>query len=165
MLINNKEILLIGIPFLKQTTYINKNVNDQMLFTAVRIAQDVRLREVIGEKLLTTLCQMTESKVVTGQYKYLIENYIRNYLQWQTLAEVQIPLTNKIRIEGVIQTQGTEYQPITKSEMDYNRQYYDNLADQVRVEMVKWLDESGIVEWETTCMRDTNKFTTNIFLG
>lgn len=166
MLIGNKEILLIGVPFLKDTTYINKNVEDKTIQGAIKTAQDVWLREVIGEELLTKLCQLVADNAMTGIYKQFVELHVRNFLQYRTMAELQIPITNKLREQGVINTQGTEYQPITKNEIDYNRQYYINLAGQVQLNMVKWLDENikSIPEWKNAACRDVNKYTCNICL-
>lgn len=164
MLINNKEILLIGVPFLKETTYINKNILDKTIIGAIKTAQDIKLKEVIGEKLLKSLCQMVYDEDLKGDYKIFVEQYVRNYLQYETMSELQIPIFAKLRTEGVITTQGTEYQQLSRNDIDYTRKYYDNLGDQVAIEMVKWLDEKKFPEWTTTACKDANKFTTNICL-
>lgn len=166
MIVNNKEIYLISTPILKAKSYVNKNVEDGMILPSIKTAQDVYLRDVIGDKLLTKLCQLVEAKAVPTAYEKILKNYVQDYLCYRTMSELQVPLWTKIRAQGIVNTQGTNYNPVSKSDLDYNRNYYANLADEVAMRLVGFLDENSkdYPEWTSTAIRESNKYTNNICL-
>lgn len=121
-------IYLISEKTLKQYSLINDNVDTCYIMPAIQLAQETGLQVLIGSNLLNTLCEMVANNNIKPDYKYLLDNYIANYLIYKTMAEIQIPLYGKFRNAGMLQSQDTQTQQIDLKNVQYLIDYYDYKA-------------------------------------
>lgn len=103
------EVLLISEKTLKSESYINDNVGSEMILPAIQTAQDIKLQPLIG----CTLYEELKSQVAAGQvnepYLTLLTKYIKPFLIYAVMADIQIPLAFKIRASGAAVQSNTEY--------------------------------------------------------
>ena len=144
------------------------NLQSSTIQQATRTAQDIYLRSIIGDYLLETLEDMILNDTLTGDYKLLIDNYCIPYLEYRTMAELQMS-TFKINNAGANQVYDSNVNTLSVEQVKYLEQQYINKASYYENRMTKYLIQSGIPEYK---MRSgiTNASTTiteqtGIFLG
>ncbi len=103
------EVLLISEKTLKSESYINDNVGSEMILPAIQTAQDIKLQPLIGCALYTTLKNKVAASDVDEPYLTLLKTYIKPFLIYAVLADIQIPLAFKTRANGGAVQANTEY--------------------------------------------------------
>lgn len=168
------EILLISEKTLKQNSVINNNVDSMYIFPAIRYAQDAGLQPLLGTKLYNKLMDLVDNGNITGatDYKLLLDEYTTPYLINKVTADIQIPLTYKLRNQGVVQnTSDNTYLPSMK-DMQYVIQNYENkanfygnrLSDYLKANRSKY-PEYCSVDSCADMRSDSNAYNTGIYLG
>lgn len=125
------RVFLISEATIKKNSVVNNNVDGMYLLPAIEYAQDAGLQPLLGTKLYNKLMDLVEDGSITGStdYKYLLDEYITQYLINKVTADIQIPLAYKLRNQGVVQnTAENTYAPSLK-DMQYVIQNYENKAN------------------------------------
>lgn len=112
-----KKVMLCGADAVKANTYINYNVDDSVIGTSIREAQDVHLQSVLGSNLLFRLQELVYNKATgqedaidaegNGAYRELLDDYVLPYLTAKAQALACVPLSYKIRNLGTVKTGDT----------------------------------------------------------
>lgn len=168
------RILLISEKTLKSNGVINNNVDSMYILPAIEYAQDAGIQPLLGTKLYNKLMDLVESGEITGatDYKYLLDEYTTPYLINKVTAEIQIPLTYKLRNQGVVQnTSDNTYLPSLK-DIQFVIQNYENKANFYGKRMSDYLmaNRSKYPEYcridSCADMRsDKDAYNTGIYLG
>ena len=91
------NILFISEDFVKTNSGLNDNLFGKFLLPAMREAQDVYLRQIIGSSLYDKITSLIDEETIGEEgnalYKELLDNQIRPYLLYQTLVQL-IPVIN-----------------------------------------------------------------------
>lgn len=97
-----QKVFLISEDTLKSYSLINENLDGKYLSNALQIAQEVDLQNAIGKALYTKIINLVaDGSIATDtNYKYLLDNYIQDYLIWQTMSHVQVSVNYKISNSG-----------------------------------------------------------------
>ena len=117
-----KEILLTSEASVKGLTAISDNVESKYLLPAIREAQEIYLREIIGDPLLAKLKWCVDNDAFRGSfsteafnesfqadtgsnqpYKNLLDK-IQYYLAYKAVAELIPKVSHKIANMGVVKT-------------------------------------------------------------
>ena len=125
------RVFLISTATMKKNSVVNNNVDDMYLLPSIEIAQDAGLQPLLGTKLYNKLMDLVEDGSITGatEYKYLLDEYIAPYLINKATADIIIPLSYKMRNQGVVQqTSEYTYSPSLK-DTQYVIQNYENKAN------------------------------------
>lgn len=170
------RVFLISEAILKKNSVINNNVDTMYILPAIEYAQDAGLQPLIGTKLYNKLMDLVEDGSITGStnedYKYILDEYIIPYLTNKVTAEIQIPLSFKLRNQGVVQqTSDNSYVPSIK-DTQYIIQNYENkanfygnrLTDYLRANRMKY-PEYCSVDSCADMHSDGGAYKTGIFLG
>lgn len=142
-----KEILLTSEATVKELTAISDNVESKYLLPAIREAQDIYLREIIGDQLMAKLKWCIENNAFRGafdpadfnddfasenganpQYKKLLGK-IQYYLAYKTVTELIPKVSFKIANMGLVKTSDDNVQNATYNEIVLQRDYYVSRAD------------------------------------
>ena len=142
-----KEILLTSEASVKGLTAISDNVESKYLLPAIREAQEIYLREIIGDPLLDKLKWCVDNDAFRGSfsteafdesfqadtgsnqpYKDLL-NKIQYYLAYKAVAELIPKVSYKIANKGVVKTSDDKVQNATYDEIVLQRDYYISRAD------------------------------------
>lgn len=168
------RVFLVSEATMKKNSVVNNNVDGMYLLTAIEFAQDAGLQPIIGTKLYNKLMDLVENGSITGStdYKYLLDEYITPYLVNKVTADIQIPLSFKLRNQGVVQqTDANTYVPSMK-DIQYVIQNYENkanfysnrLSDYLRANRSKYTEYCSV---DSCADMPSNKdaYNTGIFLG
>lgn len=168
------RVFLISEATLKKNSVVNNNVDGIYLLPAIEYAQDAGLQPIIGTKLYNKLMDLVENGSITGatDYKFLLDEYVAQYLINKVTADIQIPLSYKMRNQGVVQQTGENTYVPSMKDIQYVIQHYQNQADFYGNRMSDYL-RANRTKYPEYCSIDScadmhsNKgaYNTGIFLG
>lgn len=141
------EILFTSEANVKGLTAISDNVESKYLVPAMREAQDIYLRSIIGEALMAKLKWCIENNAFRGafsaedynedysteeggnpQYRELLRQ-CQYYLAYKSVAELIPKVSYKVTNMGVVKTADENVQNATYEELCAQRDYYVSRAD------------------------------------
>lgn len=134
------DVLLTNEAFVKSVTSISDNVSGKYLQSAMREAQEMGLRYILGDALTDTLKEKVDKGVVEEKYTELL-NICQFYLAYQTVVELIPRISYKINNFGVNKTTGENVQAADWTEIVSMKEYYQNKADLYCGELQAWLLE------------------------
>ena len=164
-------VRLITITELKQDGFINRNLEEEYLYSAIDESQDIFLRELLGDSLYENLQNMVNAESVEGIYQTLLDSYVKIYLKYKILALLCVPLTYKLRNIGVAQQYSTEVNTTSLEDTKYLQNYYEGKADFYANRLTKFLmkNTKDIPEYKCSCNQITEPNTVHpvcsIYLG
>ena len=139
------EILLSSETFIKSVTNISDNVAGKYILASLREAQEVGLKNIIGENLLEKLKDLVNNKEIdemaNSRYKLLL-NKCQYYLAYVTIVEVTNKTTFKVGNFGVTKTTDENMQVATQDEVAKMQYYYQTKADACCYDLQSWLIEN-----------------------
>lgn len=130
------QVLFISESYLKDTTFIGENVQSNVLTSAIRKAQTIKIQSILGkalyDKLVDDIYNAGGISGLTGNYAILFEEYVVPALTNWALAECIVPLTLKFTNKGITRAQ-------------------DQYSEVVDLEWVKYIknDIRNEAEWYT----------------
>lgn len=168
------KVFLVSEATMKKNSVVNNNVDGMYLLPAIEYAQDAGLQPIIGTKLYNKLMDLVADGTISGatEYKLLLDEYVTPYLINKVTADIQLPLSFKLRNQGVLQQTGENtYVPSIK-DIQYLIQHYQNQADFYANRMSDYLRANRLT-YPEYCSIDScadmpsNKdaYNTGIFLG
>jgi hypothetical protein len=126
------EILLSSEAFIKSVTNISDNVAGKYVLASLREAQEVGLKNIIGERLLEKLKDLVKTNAIeemaNSRYKLLL-NKCQYYLAYMTIVEMVYKVSYKIGNAGVVKTTDDNLQVATFDEIIAQKEYYQSKAD------------------------------------
>ena len=168
------RVFLISEATIKKNSVVNNNVDGMYLLPAIEFAQDSGLQPIIGTKLYNKLMDLVENGSITGStdYKLLLDEYITPYLINKVTADIQIPLSFKLRNQGVVQQTDTNTYVPSMKDIQYVIQNYENkanfysnrLSDFLKANRKKYPEYCSV---DSSADMPSNKdaYNTGIFLG
>lgn len=161
---------LITIEELKQNGFVNANMEEEYLNTAIEEAQDIFLRETLGDSLYNALL-IHEAQTPPDIYDEIIDNHVKYFLKYKTVALLCMTVNFKIRNIGIAQQYGTDVNTTTMEDTKSVMAYYNGQADFYNNRLSKFLEKnkSKIPEYRCQCNQITNPNTVHpvcsIYLG
>lgn len=137
-----REILLVSENFVRQQTNIADNVAGGYLLPAIREAQEMRLRMILGSSLLDKIKELLsigEIGLIKNSAYYDALRKCQYYLAYMAVAMVVQKVAYKITNFGVIKTSDQNVTPASAVEISDNRAYYEARADFYAVELQRFL--------------------------
>lgn len=135
------KVLLISEETLKKQSLLGANLDGIYLYPAICLAQDLDLTNIIGPALVTKLCDLVESGDIetATDYKFLLDNYVTNYLIWSVSANVIPAINYKLQNAGASVNSDSQ-----RSTLDYNasqalRRQMENYMDAYATKMRNYL--------------------------
>lgn len=150
--------LLLTEEQLKENGFVNANVDTEYIIPSIEEAQDVFLREILGDALLDKLVELVEARHLDGYYEILVKDYIKYYLKYKSVSILTMNVNFKVRNMGVVNQFGTEANTTTLEETKYLQNYWSEKADFYANRISKWLDlnKKYIPEYKLCCKQVTN---------
>lgn len=169
------KIYLISSKTLKEDTFINDNVGEEMLNPSIAEAQDIDLQEILGTKLLNRILSLVDSGSIRddefSDYKLLIDEYITPFLEWKVMSTIQLPLAYKMRNMGVVQTTDANVTSATMRDAQTLMEHYNNKASFYSIRLTKFL-HANHNKYPEYCSTDScadfkskDVFNSPVFLG
>ena len=140
------NILLISEDTLKTYSHLNDNVFGKSLTPAIITAQDIYLQKFLGSCLYKKVLELVENGGIRNEnyvmYKELLDNYIANFLIYQTLANLIPEISTKITNMGLVTSSDEHVQNVTQGERDLVMGQYQKYADAYCKMMQDFLKEN-----------------------
>ena len=137
------EILLSSEQFVKSVTSISDNVAGKYLLPSLREAQEMGLREILGDCLLDCVKEIVaDGTIDTDPDKLIYKTLVRMaqyYLAYQTVVEVTNKVSYKIGNFGVSKSTDENLQVATQDEIGKMQYYYQSKADAHCYQLQTWL--------------------------
>lgn len=126
------EILLTSEAFVKNTTSISDNVAGKYLLPSLREAQEMGLKSILGDVLLSKLKDLVRTNEINdtanAMYKSLLDK-CQYYLAYATIIEVTTKVSYKVANSGVSRTTDENVQSASADEIDKLQYYYESKKD------------------------------------
>ena len=139
------EILLSSEAFVKSVTSASDNLSGKYILPALREAQEIGLRGILGDNLLAKLKTLVKEGTLEtesgGVYKTLVD-HCQYYLAYVTIVEVTNKVSYKIGNFGVTKTQDENFQVATQDEIGKAQYYYQSKADACCLDLQNFLLEN-----------------------
>ena len=166
------NILLISEDTLKTYSHLNDNVFGKSLTPAIITAQDIYLQKFLGSCLYKKVLELVENGGIRNKnyamYKELLDNYIANFLIYQTLANLIPEISTKITNMGLVTSNDEHVQNVTQGERDLVMGQYQKYADAYCKMMQDFLKEDRDSFPELNCCGSTtldSSADTGLWLG
>lgn len=138
-----KDVLFISEDYIKSESMLDDNTSGKFLLTAIKLAQDVELRSVIGKCLLETLQNKIFDKEIDNldniSYKDLLDTYIQPFLLYQVLSEIIIPVSYKMSNFGLLMSSDEKDYAVDNRQINLVREYYTNKANVYKKRLQNYL--------------------------
>lgn len=162
---NNVTILLTSEKAVKELTGISENVSGNIILAALREAQEVHLKTILGPSLLSRLKDLVNSgdisKPENANYKELIEQ-CKYYLIYATVVELCVNTTYKITNFGVTTTDDEKLKAASLDEVFRLRDYWQAKVDYhcIELQTYVWNNRASFKE---LCDNDCERIHANLF--
>ena len=120
----------ISVKFLKEETTLHENVDDKLVKIAIKEAQEITIRDVLGSSLYNLIQSQLPSSLTSANIT-LMDSYIIPCLKYYTLAEIITNLQYKLANSSIMtrdaqggRTVGLSDIGILKGEYNAKGEYY-----------------------------------------
>lgn len=122
------EVFLISEDWVRKNTDLDENIPAKYISNAIREAQEIKLKRIIGENLLNELKSRVTNKSLTDAHKALI-GQIRWFLGYTITADVIVKVSRKITPAGLVATGDENVTPLSYNDVVSTQAYYQTKAD------------------------------------
>lgn len=137
------KVLLINEATIKKYSILNDNVDSAYILPAIEMAQNVDLDTLIG----TVLCDKLKELVANGEisnptnvkYKTLLDDYVTDYLVWQTISQVQIFINYKMVNSGMIENNDDKKSRLGYSDSNALKTQFEHYASSYANKLTNYL--------------------------
>lgn len=173
-----KNVMLISPTRVKSFGVTNINVSDAEMGNAIRIAQNVHLKDAINRDLIEHLQELVYNKIQGSgetiddkeEYKVLLDEYIIPAIAYRTAMELVTITTLKIRGMGLVKNSDTNVNTTSAAELSYMTEYYGSLYNDALNRTMDFLCENKnafaeIGDGFCTCSSKPRFAQTGLWLG
>lgn len=126
------DILLTSADFIKSATNCSDNINEKVMQTAIREAQEINLKSVIGTRMLDKLKRLVDTnsiyKCKYNAYKLLL-NECQYFLAYTVLSKLCMITTFKIDNMGLAKTSDERIETLDVEDTLLIQDFYQKKAD------------------------------------
>lgn len=111
-----------------KNTVLNANVDDEYINPAINEAEDIYLREILGDKLYNTVLNAVGGESIAEPYLTLVNTYIKPYLTYMVKSLLCVEVQYKIRNAGIVSQYDNGFTTSNVKDTAYLKEYYDSKA-------------------------------------
>lgn len=128
-----KRVLLVNIETLKRDSYIDANVDNNVVRVAVGFVQDSIIENVIGTCLYDKLADLVATNEICDPenacYKELLDDYLFPIFQFAVQAKLAVPLAMKERNAGIIRANDETFTQVSYRDINlYKNEFASDAA-------------------------------------
>lgn len=139
--------LLITANDLTQNTIMGGNIDPQKYVHVIKEAQIFIVEPILGTKLYNKIVTDFENSSLAGDYKTVLDDYVKPILIYSVAAEFILVHSYNIANGGVFKSSPQDSEPVSKSEVDFLVQEQHNKADAYIKRLKKYLCSVSIAEY------------------
>ena len=138
------EILFISEQYIKDTSYIDENVDIKLLRSSILETQDIRILSILGTALYNDLKSKISNGTVnsTTGYKTLLDTYVSPALKYWVLHDGAYILQYKIMNKGVVTRSSENAETIGVAELDRLMAFFKDRAEFYSDRITRYLLEN-----------------------
>lgn len=123
------NVIFITEQYIKDTSYIDENVDVKLLRNAILETQDLRILPVLGTALYDELKSQIQSGSVSAYNTTLLDTYISPALKYWVLHDAALILTFKIMNKAITKRTSENTESIQTSDLDRLMDFFKNRAE------------------------------------
>ena len=127
------KVLFCSEKYIKDNSNLNDNAFGKNLLPAIRQAQDVYCQQIIGSTLYHKLIELVDAGTIgepeNALYKELLDEYVRDYILYQTLVQIVPMLSVKLSNYGATLSSDQYLVNLSQGDAELIEKEYSNLAD------------------------------------
>lgn len=163
----------VDIPFVKEYTIIDENIDDKYIRLAIKEAQEIEIRSYIGSGLYDEIDNGITAGNLSALNIILLDSYIIPALIKWTVYRLSPWLAFKFTNKNIVRKNSDNSSSIDFNELDKITEQLRNDAEYYSNRLVKYLNENSINYPKylnpgtgmDTIYPKTNSFTCSIYLG
>lgn len=126
----------------KKNTPIDENVDSKVLQAAMRTAQDIYIRDIIGSGLYDKLCDDINGGTLSGNYTTLVNYYIAPCLYHYIVMDSAVPMTFKMMNKSIMTRNSENSNPVDLDQLTKIVRQYQSKAEYYAQRLRDYLDEN-----------------------
>ena len=161
-----RDVILINEKALKGYSLLDENLSWDYIKDPLRFVQDSKVGKALGEDFYDSIRQEVLDASVGSYNKVLLDYFIKDILAWGVMAEVQVPLSSKIRNAGIAVQSDSNTSNIGIDNVQYTKAYYEAKSSFYLSTMVRYLCDNAehYPLWCKETLGQSN-WSPNIYLG
>jgi len=126
----------------KQTSFIDENVDVNLIRTTIKTAQDIHIHQILGTALYNEILTQIDNSNLSSANTTLLDDYLTLALVWWTLYEGVDVFTYKFRNKGILRETSETTQAISLEEVKRLMDSFKNKAEYYSERCSKFLLEN-----------------------
>lgn len=174
------NVLLISPNTIKSSNMLDSNIDDSAISACITIAQNIYLKDVIGDKLVTKLQTLVYNSIHNIEdnindanntvFKVFLDTFVKDVITYKAVSELMVMNTLKIKNAGVVTTSDTNMSVVSLNDIKYMRDNYETYFNSAVNRMLDFIKQNKNVFKDYTHIgcecEDKNKYgNTNLWLG
>lgn len=173
------NVLLVSDTMIKERTSIHGNIDPQLIYPDIKVAQDMYILPILGTALYDKLQTIVSDGTITSDpanvnYKTLLDKFLADALMYYTLSELPTTISYQFWNKGVLRKTGDNAELPSMSELIDISNKYKNRAEFYANRMKLWILSNATTMFREylnpghtidTVNPSMRAFTTGIYLG
>lgn len=149
-----ENILLISPDTIKASNMLDCNVDDSTISSVITTAQNIYLKDIIGDKLLYKLQELIYNTIKNennnlndeenSTFKKLLDIYIKEAMTYKVLADLTVLNTFKIKNAGVVQLNDTNINSVSLTDIKYLKDYFETYYNSALNNLMNFLNNNKV---------------------
>ncbi len=174
------NVLLVSPNTIKSSNMLDSNIDDSAISSCITIAQNIYLKDVIGDKLVTKLQTLVYNAINNIEdninddnntvFKAFLDTFVKDVVTYKAVSELMVMNTLKIKNAGVVTTSDTNMSVVSLSDIKYMRDNFETYFNSAVNRMIEFIKQNKDTFKDYTHIgcecEDKNKYgNTKLWLG
>lgn len=136
------NVIFISEQYLKDSSYIDENVDIKLLRNSILETQEMRIRGIIGTALYDELATQITANTKTTLNNTLLDSYIKPALKYWVLLDSALILTFKVMNKSIVKRTAENTETINITDLDRLMDFFKGRAEYYSERITKYLIEN-----------------------
>lgn len=137
------NVIFISEQYIKDTSYIDENVDIKLLRNSILETQDIRIRGIIGTGLYDQLKTQIAAGTRTALNITLLTDYIAPALKYWVLHDAALILTFKVMNKSIVKRTAENTETIQVTDLDRLMNFFKDRAEYFSERITKYLIQNS----------------------
>lgn len=138
------NVIFISEQYIKDTSYIDENVDVKLLRNCILETQEIRIRGIVGTALYDELKTQITAGTRTALNITLLTDYIAPALKYWVLHDAALILTFKIMNKSIVKRTAENTETVQATDLDRLMDFFKNRAEYYSERITKYLLENEL---------------------
>ena len=123
------NVLFIGESYIKDTSYIDENVDIKLLRNSILETQDLRILPILGTGLYNECKTQVQAGTLTALNSTLLNTYVNVALKYWVLHDAALILTFKVMNKSVVKRTAENAEVVSVTDLDRLMDFFKGRAE------------------------------------